>query len=100
MLKGRYSVAEIYVNGEYVDTLMFKQHLDLSEHLREGKNVIGVRLFNSNRNLMGPHHGTDPEPFSVGPVSFSYEMQWTEDGQCGWYHERYALVRFGAVSGK
>jgi hypothetical protein len=100
MLKGRYSVAEIYVNGEYVDTLMFKQHLDLSEHLREGKNVIGVRLFNSNRNLMGPHHGTDPEPFSVGPVSFSYELRCTEDGQCGWYHERYALVRFGAVSGK
>ncbi|MBQ2307150.1 MAG: hypothetical protein II184_06515, partial [Clostridia bacterium] len=64
--------------------------------LREGVNTLRVRLVNSNRNLMGPHHNTDPEPYILGPVQFSYEKQWTEDGQCSWYHDRYALVWFGA----
>lgn len=98
-LKGRYSVAEITVNGRYVKALMFKQHLNLDGYLVPGKNVIRVRLVNSNRNLMGPHHGTDPEPYALGPVQFSYEKQWSEDGQCGWYHDRYAFVKFGAEAG-
>ncbi|MBO4327401.1 MAG: hypothetical protein J5950_09030 [Clostridia bacterium] len=98
-LSGRFSVAEITVNGDYIDTLLFKKHIDLAKYLKPGKNVIGIKLFNSNRNLMGPHHGTDPEPYALGPIQFSYENQWTADGQCGWYHERYALVNFGAKLG-
>jgi hypothetical protein len=95
-LSGRYSVAEIYVNGEYVKALMFRDHMNLGGFLKEGVNRITVRLFNSNRNLMGPHHGPDPEPWAVGPVNFSYEKQWSADNKCGWYFERYALVNFGA----
>ena len=97
-LKGRYSVAEIFVNGGFAKALMFSDHVNLAPFLRAGNNVLRVRLVNSNRNLMGPHHNTDPEPYILGPVQFSYEMQWTADGQCGWYHDRYALVKFGAAT--
>ena len=95
-LRGRYSVAEIFVNGRFAKALMFSDHVNLAPYLREGVNTLRVRLVNSNRNLMGPHHNTDPEPYILGPVQFSYEKQWTEDGQCSWYHDRYALVWFGA----
>ncbi len=95
-LAGRYSVAEISVNGTAVRPLMFRNHVNLSEVLNEGVNTITVKLYNSNRNLMGPHHGPDPEPWSVGPVNFSYEKQWSEDNKCGWYLDRYAFVNFGA----
>ena len=96
-LNGRYCVAEITVNGNFVKALMFGDHVDLAGYLVPGSNSIRVRLINSNRNLMGPHHGTDPEPYALGPVQFSYEKQWDENGNCGWYNERYALVKFGAV---
>ena len=97
-LKGRYSVAEIFVNGRFAKALMFSEHVNLAAWLRTGENVLRVRLVNSNRNLMGPHHNTDPEPLALGPIQFSYEGHWSEDGKCGWYHERYALVKFGAVT--
>lgn len=96
-LAGRHSVAEIFVNGKPADTLLFRTHTNLKNFLSEGVNTIRIRLSNSNRNLMGPHHGTDPEPYAVGPVSFSYELQWNDEGKCPWYHDRYALVDFGAT---
>lgn len=96
-LAGRHSVAEISVNGIRADTLLFRTHTDLKDFLKEGVNTIRIKLSNSNRNLMGPHHGPDPEPYSVGPVSFSYELQWNDEGKCSWYLDRYAFVEFGAT---
>ena len=54
-----------------------------------------LTIVNNLRNLMGPHHRPDPEPYGVGPTTFSYENEWKK----GIYEEnhldRYAFVRFG-----
>ncbi len=93
-LPGRYAVCEVRVNDSRAATLMFTDHCDLSACLRPGKNKITLRLTNSNRNLLGPHHGHDPEPYAVGPRTFSMEKQWHGD-KCNAYVPTYAFVRFG-----
>ncbi|MCR5693630.1 MAG: hypothetical protein K6G89_01495 [Clostridia bacterium] len=94
-VKGRYAYADVSVNGKFVKRLMFTDHCDIGEFLKKGKNLLTVTFCNSNRNLLGPHHFADPEPYSVGPVTFSLENMW-KDGQCPLYSPRYAFVRYGA----
>ncbi len=93
-LTGRYAVCDVTVNGSEAGTLMFSNYLDISDHLREGKNEIILNMCNSNRNLMGPHHRHDPEPYALGPNTFSYEKEWN-GRECDGYVERYAFVRYG-----
>ncbi len=94
-LDGRYATAHVRLNGTDAGELLFSQSLDLSGLLREGKNELTITITGSNRNLMGPHHRPDPEPYGVGPTTFSYENEWKK----GIYEEnhldRYAFVRFG-----
>ncbi len=92
---GRYAVCGVKVNGRDAGMLMFTDRIDLSDFLTEGENVITLSLTNSNRNLLGPHHGHDPEPWGLGPVTFSMENGWDENNRCGAYVNRYAFVRFG-----
>lgn len=94
-VRGRYATCEVWVNGDYAGMLMFEDHINLLPYLREGDNTITLALTNSNRNLLGPHHGHDPEPWGVGPGSFSMENGWDENNRCGGYVDRYAFVRFG-----
>jgi len=94
VLPGRYAVCEVLVNGEHAGRLMFSRSLDLAGYLREGENELTLRLTNARRNLLGPHHREDPEPYGVGPSTFSFESQW-RDGRCEAFRERYAFVRFG-----
>lgn len=94
ILRGRYSVCDVSVNGIFAHRLMFTDRCDLSGLLNEGKNIIGLKLYNSMRNLLGPHHRHDPEPFAVGPNTFSFENEW-HDEKCPGYTDRYAFVRFG-----
>jgi hypothetical protein len=93
-LGGRWSVCEVYVNGAPAATLMFTRRCDIATYLREGENTIKLKLYNSNRNLLGPHHRHDPEPYGLGPNTFSFEGEW-HDGKCGAYLPRYAFVQFG-----
>jgi hypothetical protein len=94
-LKGRYHVAEIWVNGEFAGKLLFSDICDLSAYLNEGKNEILVKLTNSNRNLLGPHHHPMVEIERVGPRTFTCEKLW-KNGECSNYvKEFYAFVRFG-----
>ncbi len=93
-VRGRYATCEVFVNGARAAMLMFTDHCNLSAFLKEGENEIILALTNSNRNLLGPHHGHDPEPFGVGPGTFSMENQWN-GAECGAYLDRYAFVRFG-----
>lgn len=96
VLRGRYAVIHVAVNGEAVGTLMFKNHISLRGYLREGENVLALTLVNSNRNLLGPHHCPDPEPWGVGPGTFSCESSFDAQGRSGGYvADRYAFVRFG-----
>ena len=93
-LDGRFSVADITVNGQYAGKMFFSHIMDLSDYLFDGKNVIGVTLCNSMRNTHGPHHRHDPEPYGVGPTTFSFEKEWN-GRECKSYHDRYAFVKFG-----
>ena len=93
-LNGRYSTCEVRVNGVYVDTMMFRHHTDLKPYLREGDNTISLKLCNTLRNLLGPHHLTDPEPYGVGPGNFTLESQWQNESHPR-FVERYSFVRFG-----
>jgi len=94
-LDGRYATARVRLNGEDAGELLFSQSLDLSGLLREGKNELTITITGSNRNLMGPHHRPDPEPFGVGPSSFSYENEWKNGTYWENHLKRYAFVRFG-----
>ena len=93
-LKGRFAIAKVEVNGKEADTLMFKYETDLKDYLTEGENEIVITLINSNRNLLGVHHCYDPEPYGVGPGTFSMENQW-KDEICLGYFNRYSFIRFG-----
>jgi len=91
---GRYAVCDVTVNGIYAGRLMFKRHMNLEAFLQEGDNIIAIRIYNANRNLLGPHHFKTPEPLAVGPTHFSLENMW--DGEeSKMFKERYAFVRFG-----
>ena len=94
-IRGRYAIAEVSVGGKKAGMLMFTDHIDLSELLVEGENTITVELTNSNRNLLGPHHASDPEPWGVGPWTFSMENAWDENNHCNGFFYGYAFVRFG-----
>ncbi|MCQ2431685.1 MAG: hypothetical protein MJ175_03685, partial [Clostridia bacterium] len=98
-VRGRYATCKVSVNGKDAAMLMFTDRCDLKDFLCEGENEITLTLTNSNRNLLGPHHGHDPEPYGVGPGTFSMENQW-HDGECGAYVDRYAFVRFGFDTAK
>ena len=93
-LNGRFSIAKVEVNGVEADTLMFKYETDLKDYLVEGENEIVITLINSNRNLLGVHHCYDPEPFGVGPGTFSMEKGWDNE-ICMGYFNRYSFIRFG-----
>ncbi len=93
-LTGRFAAADVSVNGVPAGKIMWNRTLDLAGLLTEGKNEISVTICNSMRNAMGPHHRHDPEPYGVGPGTFSFEKEW--DGrECRGYTDRYAFVKFG-----
>lgn len=93
-LDGRFATADVSVNGKFAGTMMFDRVLDLSAYLNDGENRIEITLCNSMRNTMGPHHRNDPEPYAVGPTTFSFEKEWN-GRECGGYVSRYAFVRYG-----
>jgi len=93
-VRGRYSTCDVTVNGQPVGTLLFRNHIDLKPCLKEGENVIRLTLSNTLRNLLGTHHLADPEPYGVGPTSFTLESQW-KDEMHPYFRERYSFIRFG-----
>ena len=96
-LNGRFAVCRVYVNGKDAGEMMFSHTIDLAEYLNEGENEIRLEFTNSMRNLMGPHHRHDPEPYGVGPGTFSFEKEW-KGRECRGYADRYSFVRFGIES--
>lgn len=94
-LSGRFAVCEVLVNGAYAKKLLFENTCDLSEHLKEGKNEITLRLYNGNRNLLGPLHHAAFEPKGVTPNHFTGEKQWKNGEWNQYLKDRYCFVRFG-----
>ena len=72
---------------------MFDNKLDLSKHLKAGKNKIKLILTVSNRNLMGWQHSHEEEPLSTGPFSFELFGTWDEDGNAPFFRKRYSFVK-------
>lgn len=95
LLDGRYATAEVFVNGKFAETLMFKNHCDLSALLKEGKNTVRIKLTNARRNQLGPLHSNEVEPHSVGPRTFTGEKQWQNGEWSGYLKDKYCFVRFG-----
>ncbi len=93
-LKGRCPVCHVCVNGKPAPSTLFVNHVDLKDLLVPGKNEITLTLVNSNRNLLGPLHGIEPENLGVGPHSFSVEKCWNGN-ECKQFNPRYAFVRLG-----
>jgi hypothetical protein len=60
-------VAEVLVNGQSAGVIFTPPFaLDVSDAIQAGNNQITVRVFGSNRNLLGPFHGRIPKGLS-GP---------------------------------
>ena len=93
-LGGRFAAASLTVNEKDAGNALFDDKFDLSGLLTEGENPFTLTICNSRRNLLGPHHFPDPEPYAVGPNVFSMEKQW-QDGKCGGWLDRYSFLRFG-----
>ncbi len=95
LLEGRFAVAEVTVNGKPAKKMLFSNHCDLSGLLKEGKNEINVKITNAQRNLLGPLHSHEIEPFGVGPRTFTGEKQWKDGEWSGYLKDKYCFVRFG-----
>ncbi|MBR4881214.1 MAG: hypothetical protein IKU19_04730, partial [Clostridia bacterium] len=90
-LEGSYVCADIYINDQLHDKLLFNQHCTL-DGIKPG-DKIGVRLYTSNLNLLGVHHHIDVEVIA-SPDTFSLEKQWDGD-KCALFTDRYAFKKFG-----
>lgn len=87
-----FHMAEIYVNGQWAGNMMLERSLDISNLLRVGENEIEIILTLGNRNLLGPFHTNEEEPYFVGPDTFERFGSW-ENGKSRYYNPKYALVK-------
>lgn len=61
------TVAEVYVNGEKAGIIASNPYrLDITSHVKQGKNQIEIRVIGSHKNLLGPHYN-NPAPGLAGP---------------------------------
>ncbi|HOM26686.1 MAG TPA: glycosyl hydrolase [bacterium] len=64
-------VAKIKINEKQKGIVYLPPYeIEITEYLKEGKNIIEIELFSSLRNLLGPHHLKEHNPEFVGPFSF------------------------------
>ncbi len=94
-------VVEVLVNGQATGTLAWRPYrVELTDALRAGANTIELILYHSLRNLLGPHHSPDGEPYWVGPQTFQGRGDgWAErlargERIEGW-RDSYAVTEFG-----
>lgn len=93
-LSGRYAVAKVRV-GDRETIVMFSDTADISGMLKPGKNEMEITIISARRNTFGPfHYARDPEPFGVGPDTFTLYGTW-KDGKSPAYADRYAFTFFG-----
>lgn len=81
--------AAVTVNGAPAGLIAFHPHrVEITSLVRAGANRVEIELTNSNRNLLGPHHGLEAEPLSVGPGDFTMMAV-----------KKHQLVPFGIAGG-
>jgi hypothetical protein len=105
-------VVEIELNGEnYSPVTHFPVQIDISSALKSGNNTLKIKLTNSLRNLLGPHHHVWKEMTRVGPSTFSgtggfpngrgnadwYDLRLTGKKTTAW-NDEYYCIPFGLLS--
>ena len=94
-LNGRYHLAEVFVNGNFVDMLEFSNVLDVSQFSKIGENQLEIKLYSGNRNLLGPHHSKFSEfDMEISPFSFDFTDSWKDNGSPD-YTDYYSFSKFG-----
>ncbi len=96
-------VIAVHVNGREASTLAWRPYrLEITSLLHEGENTIALILHHSLRNLLGPHHGADGEPYWVGPHSFigrgeGWARRLARGEQVAGWHWSYSVTEFGLL---
>lgn len=86
--------SEVYINGRFAGNSFWRyEPIDITDLVKDGENKLSVKLYSSNRNLLGPHHHIDGEVLWVGPFSFTQMRNWNDE-QNTWT-DSYAFVKFG-----
>ena len=66
---------KVFINDQPVKTFMWAPYsVDITDFVKTGSNRISTEPFSGNRNLLGPHHHTDEELYSVCPSSFTHQL--------------------------
>ncbi|MBE5783915.1 MAG: hypothetical protein E7329_11435 [Clostridiales bacterium] len=98
-LQGRYAIAKVSINGQSEKMVMMENTSDISGLVKPGKNELVLTVYTSYRNVFGPfHHAAEPEPFGVGPGTFSRYGTWQEGGVSDQFVSTYAFVNVGLSS--
>lgn len=80
---------EIKLNNKDAGILIYRPfRLEVKKFLKLGKNLLEIKLVNSLRNLLGPHHHKKEELFNVSPDSFHDKKNWVNS---------YNFVPFGLL---
>ncbi len=91
-------VAVCYVNDKLVRKVAWAPYdVDITDYVVKGTNKITIELYNSCRNLLGPHHHIDGECYQVSTASFGSVPDWAEEGKAEsiWRDDGYCFVKFG-----
>ncbi|WP_143473620.1 hypothetical protein [Flavilitoribacter nigricans] len=83
-------VIEVSINEQFVDTLSWSPYrTDITDYIKPGRNAIQLKIVNSLRNLLGPHHHRGGELIKVGPNSFTGAGGFPDGrGEADWYDLR------------
>lgn len=103
----RTHLLQLWVNNQLVKTFLWAPwRVDITPYVQNGSNTISIKLFASNRNMLGPHHHINGENYSVGPQSFEGVFSWLERpseavpidrslATKSYWADSYTFVRFG-----
>ena len=92
VIKDRFHVIDVTVNGNYAGRMMFTDRIDVSKYLIVGTNEIELTISVGLRNLLGPFHDMELEPNFVGPDTYERFGSW-QNGKSNRYFEKYAFKK-------
>ena len=92
--------AEITVNDKTFDLIFANERIDVTNELKNGENVIKIKLYSGLRNLFGPHHHKYGKHYYVGPSVFGGIKEWQDEVvypelKGSTWTDDYSFVEFG-----
>lgn len=74
------AVAEVHLNAERCGAVFpSDRRVEVTEHLRKGRNALSIKLVGTLRNLLGPHHFTGAESRSaIALLTPPRDDEWTD----------------------